>query len=211
MGEGLELEQLRVVVDGRVLVEGLSLTVDRGETVAIVGPNGSGKTTVLDAVCGLVASSGAIRLGGEDIHGLRPAVRAARGLARSFQTGAPVGTLRVGELVDLALPDGAAPAWALLASAFGRPFEGRRPVGELSTGQRRMLDVALAVGGTPVAVLLDEPVAVLDGRARDAIAARLIELAGGGTCVVVVEHDRDFVSRLATRVVELAAPDEVTA
>jgi len=195
-------------------VDGVDLHLAPGAQHALIGPNGAGKTTLLHLLAGtLRPTGGRIRLAGRDITRTGPARRARLGIARSFQTPALLDSLTVLDNLVLAgwrhtHASGWAPArYRHLAGraladldALGLADQARQPAGTLPHGQRRLLDIAVALTGAPKLLLLDEPAAGLE----DADLRRLRAVLRGlppETAVVLVEHNLDLV---------LAAADTVT-
>ena len=211
----LQAEGLRRGFGGVVAVDGITLTVRAGDRLAVVGPNGAGKTTLLNLLAGtLHPTAGRIHWCGRDITRHGPARRSRAGIGRSFQTPTVLPTLStLDNLVVAAWPH--RPGWwpparlqrlrseavGSLAS-FGLTARSGAPASVLSHGQQRLLDIAMAMAGSPRLLLLDEPAAGLDGadlaRLLDLLAAAPRELA-----IVLVEHQLDVVAAVATSVVEL--------
>jgi branched-chain amino acid transport system ATP-binding protein len=194
----------------------VSLDVRAGEIHALIGPNGAGKTTLVGQVAGTVAPDrGHVRFMGADITHRPAAWRARAGLARSFQITSLIDGLSAGEMVDLALrgangtgtalwrrPAEDASLVARAAAVLDRVgLRARRndAVASLSHGERRLLDIALAMALDPRLLVLDEPLA---GTGPDE-AARLVELIAGlkrEAAILLVEHDMSAVFALADRI-----------
>jgi ABC-type branched-subunit amino acid transport system ATPase component len=223
----LAVEDLCCRYGGLLAVDGVSFAVAPGEIVGLVGPNGAGKTTVLDLVRGfLPVAAGRVRLEGRDVTGEPPAVRAAAGLGRVAESGGLFPDLTVGETVAVALSrqarvrdpllavcgtaaarwseeDLTIRAWEVLG-AVGLSRASHQLVRELSTGTRRLLEVACAVATGPRVLLLDEPTAGLSRAEGEALVGRLLDLREQtGAVLAVVEHDLDLLARLADRLVGL--------
>jgi branched-chain amino acid transport system permease protein len=221
----LEVVDLRRRYGGVQAVSGVSFSVAPGEIVGLVGANGAGKTTVLDLVSGLLpADGGRVLLGGVDVSGASAARRAAAGLGRVFQGGALFPALTVAEAARLALgrrlavrdpflalwwtaavrfaeEDVADEACRVLASV-GLDGATHQLTAELSTGMRRLVELACASAVGPSVLLLDEPTAGLARPEGEELVGRLRRLrAEEGTALVVVEHDVDLLARLADRLV----------
>ncbi|MGP3698170.1 ABC transporter ATP-binding protein [Rhodobacter sp. NSM] len=206
-----------------------------GEIHAIIGPNGAGKTTLIHQLSGSLApDAGRILLGSEDITGLSMAARARRGLARSFQITSILAGFTALENVALAvqarsgssfrflrpaaseraLNEAAASA---LAAAGLAGAEGRQ-AGTLSHGEKRQLEIAIALAMEPKVLLLDEPLA---GTGHRESAALLDLIAGlkGRLSIVLIEHDMEAVFTLADRIsvlvygrmIATGRPDEIRA
>ena len=200
-------------------MDGVDLAVQPGERRAIIGPNGAGKTTLFNLISGeLGVSSGAIHLFDRDITGLPPHRRAALGLARTFQITNLFPSLS-------ALENGLLAVQALTRTKFAmlRPLErftrlkeralaALRAVGledraattvrNLSHGEQRQLEIALALAGSPRLLLLDEPTAGLSPAESHAMTALLTKLDPAIT-LLVIEHDMDVAFALTDRITVL--------
>ena len=212
----LALEGLSKSYGALAVTVDVSLDVRAGEIHALIGPNGAGKTTLVGQVAGtVVPDRGQIRFAGADITRRPAAWRARAGLARSFQITSLIDGLSAGEMVDLALrgargtgtrlwrrPAEEASHAARTAAVLERVGLGQRrdhPVSSLSHGERRLLDIALAMALEPRLLVLDEPLA---GTGPDE-AARLVELIAGlkrEAAILLVEHDMSAVFTLADRI-----------
>lgn len=233
MTAALEVSHLEKSFGGLRATADVSMTVTENELHAVIGPNGAGKTTLICQLFGeLAPDKGSIRVAGEDITHLPPHARARRGLARSFQitTLARDLTVRENLLVGAAAKEGhgfrlwppvrrdpklLAVAGAALARA-GLERRADEPVANLSHGEQRQLELAIALLGTPKLVLLDEPMAGLGPEEGRAMTTALRALKGR-TTVVLVEHDMEAVFGLADRisvlvrgaVIAVGTPDEI--
>ena len=216
----LQVEDLRVSYPGRGrratpvhAVAGVSLTVDAGETLAIVGESGCGKTTLLRSIARLVEpSGGAIRLHGQDLARARRGELASlrRGLGMVFQD--PQASLnphrRVGGTLEKALQarglgraDARLRTGDLLERVGLTAAHAARYPHELSGGQRQRVGIARALAGEPRLVLLDEPVSSLDAAIRRGVIELLAELqAQLGCSYVLVSHDLTTVEAVADRI-----------
>ena len=197
----LEVRDLGVRFGGVVAVAGVSLDVGAGELVGVIGPNGAGKTTVLDALSGFVRHDGSVAIGGVRMDGRRPDQRAARGLARTFQSLELFEDLTVRENVAAGARARAA-AEATMA-AYDLTDVGDRLPEALSGSQRRFVALARAVAGAPRVLLLDEVAAGMDLDERAVLARHLGELASAGTGILLVDHDLGLVARACHRIVVL--------
>jgi branched-chain amino acid transport system permease protein len=225
---GLQLEVASVSLrfGGIAALDDVSLTARPGEVTALIGPNGSGKTSLLNAVSGFYhVSDGAISIGGRPIHS-RPAHRVARlGVARTFQTPSMPPALTTTEVVasgrfarvkpaimpaSLRLPrywrarrDDAREAAAILG-ALGLDQFADREAASLPLGTRRLVEVGRALAGDAQVLLLDEVAAGLDQGELDQLAGVLRLIRDAGVTVVLVEHNFDLVLRLADVIYVLA-------
>lgn len=212
----LEVVDLVKQFGGITAVDHLSLQVREHEIHAVIGPNGAGKTTLVAQLAGeLKADSGRIRFRGRDITSLRPAQRARRGLARSFQITNVMLPMTLMENVALAVQ-----AREGHSFRFWRPvsresalndkaMEALRVVGlddradrvasEVSHGEHRQLEIAMALAMEPVMLLLDEPMAGM-GPEETATMTGILEKLKGEKTILLIEHDMDTVFSLADRI-----------
>ena len=194
---------LGVEIAGRRIIDGVSLSVARGQTVAIVGPNGAGKTTLLRALAGLLPSDGELDVGGYDPR-IIDAATCAQTRAYCAQKPVSAWDYRVGDLGDIiGDPVGYADWLAKLQLA---EFSDRR-LSELSGGEQKGAHLAMAFvaladpfGGV---LLLDEPAAALDLGRQEAVAQAIFAFAQAGGACVVATHDLSFAQR-CDRVVVLS-------
>jgi ABC-type branched-subunit amino acid transport system ATPase component len=213
---GLRAEGLTVHYGGVVALDAVDVSVAAGEVLGLVGANGAGKTTLLDCLSGHIRPEvGRVWLGDVDVTGMAPALRARRGVVRTFQDARLFPTMPVHDALLLASGRDRAREQARVMGL--EPLLERR-VGELSTGERKRLDLACALARSPHALLLDEPSAGVAGAEVPELAARLASaVADAGPAVFMVEHDLPLVWGLATtvvvleggRVVASGRPDEV--
>jgi branched-chain amino acid transport system ATP-binding protein len=212
----LELEHLRKTYGALVVTDDVSLAVAPGELHAVIGPNGAGKTTLIHQISGLAASaSGRILFEGEDISRLPMHQRVRRGLARSFQITSILAGFSALENVALAVqarsgssfrffgdastePTLNEPAWEALG-LVGLGSRALVPAGLLSHGEKRQLELAIALATQPKLLLLDEPLA---GTGHDE-SLRVVEILRRlkvRYTIVLIEHDMEAVFSLADRV-----------
>jgi len=192
------------------ILQGVSMTADAGEIVAIIGPNGAGKSTLLKAVSGLLPPrSGAIRVGGDELAGHRPGDIAAHGVAYVPQEANVFPTMSVRENLEMgayADPRGTGERIEGLMTRFPVLREKRRdPARTLSGGQRQLLAMAIAMMVAPRLLLLDEPSAGLSPKAAQEMFATIAEIAAGGVAVVLVEQNALEALDLAHRAYILSA------
>ena len=205
----LDVQRLSKRFGGVVASAGVDLQVQEGEVHALIGPNGAGKTTLIAQLAGqLSPDSGRIVFAGEDVTRLPPHQRARRGLGRSFQITRLFRSFDVlgnAELAVQATAPAATTRAAILARArellveIGLAAKAGAAIASLSHGDRRALEVGLAVAGRPRLVLLDEPMAGMghdESRRMEALIGRLRTR----TTLLLIEHDVDAVFRLADRV-----------
>ena len=206
----IEVEDVSYLVDGVTVLDGVSLRVDRGESLALVGPSGSGKSSFIAIMSGLVApAGGAVRFDGEDIARLSgAALRRRTGVV--FQGYALLSLLTAAENVELAQQARGAPGDAVAGeaaralAAVGLAERADHLVEELSGGEQQRVAVARALVGEPLVVLADEPTAELDEANRAAITTQLLGVALSGRTLVLATHDPE-VAALCTRTVRLVS------
>jgi len=198
---------------------GLSFSVRRGEIHALIGPNGAGKTTVVNQLGGeLRPDAGTIIFDGEDITRLKAHQRAARGLARSFQITSIFENMTVAENMALSIIAHNGPNFRFWRRALDLPLVRRQlpqalarvdlanqaeiNAGHLSHGEKRQLEVGMALTGRPKLLMLDEPMAG-QGPGGTVELSKLIESLRGSVSVLLVEHDMEAVFALADRITVL--------
>jgi ABC-type branched-subunit amino acid transport system ATPase component/ABC-type branched-subunit amino acid transport system permease subunit len=219
---------LRKSFGGVVAVDGLALELRRGETAALIGPNGSGKTTALRLISGAVLpDAGAVAIDGVDVTGAPTPERVRLGIARTLQATAAFPELtaledvlvgratrrRYGGLVRTALAtpnarreDAAAETAALEALALvGLESAAGTPTPELTTSQRRLVALAAAVATEPQVMLVDELAAGAGADELDTLTGAVERIRERGIAVLVVEHNLRLVRNVADRVIVLAA------
>jgi branched-chain amino acid transport system ATP-binding protein len=184
----------------------VTFDVARGERRAILGPNGAGKTTLFNAVCGdVLPTSGTIRLFGEDVTRLAAHGRARRGIGRTYQTSLLFNGLTVLDNLYVAVRGARPNRFSFRAPGPRDPSRLKardlaervrltpmleRPVSELSHGQRRQLEVGMALACDPRLLMLDEPAAGLSAAERPELNRLLASLPRDLT-LILIEHDMD--------------------
>jgi branched-chain amino acid transport system ATP-binding protein len=213
-GPVLAVDGLRRAFGGLVAVADLSFTVDRGEILGLLGPNGSGKTTALNLMSGLLRPDrGSLRLAGTEIAGL-PAHRIARlGLARTFQLVRVLDGMDSRENVaaglafrrpHLARAEVAARSTALLQRVGLAGFDDRRAA-DLTYIDRKRLELARALAAEPELLLLDEWLAGLNPSELDIGIALIRSLRDDGITIILVEHVMRAVRALCDRCVVMSS------
>ncbi len=195
----LQAEDVAIHYGGVKAVDGVSLTLTKGQIRGLIGPNGAGKSTVIDAITGRRRlSRGQVTLNGEDVSALDVVERRMRGLSRSFQRTSIFGQMPVRKQVELAshqmgVKDSQADADAVLKELD--LWEMADTIAEdLGYGEQRRLDLALALVGRPSVLLLDEPMAGLSVKESLDLAQHLKALTSRwDVSVLLVEHDMDVV------------------
>ena len=211
----LEVVGLAKHFGGLKAVDAIDFAVARGGVHALIGPNGSGKTTTLNLLSGLyVPTAGRIRIDGRDVTGLPPHARAAVGLGRTFQNirlfrsmtaldNVIVGAERPDNPAGLA-DAGALEARARAALAFvGLEDRADEPVANFSYGHQRLVEIARALAGNPVLLLLDEPAAGLNASEKVALTALLRRMTAKGLTILIIDHDMTLVRDVADRITVL--------
>ena len=194
----LQAEGLRFERGGRVIFEGISLSVRPGDRVAVTGPSGSGKTSLLSVLAGLAApAAGTVRRDGELVTtGTLPARTAAE-----LQGYGLVSLLTAAENVEIILRAAGMPAGQAMAIAsttlaeLGLGDYGDHLVQELSGGQQQRVAVARALAVHPELLIADEPTAEQDAVTRELVLARLLGVAADGGALVLATHDPEVVAR----------------
>jgi len=212
----LQLAAVRKSFGNTEIIRGVDLAIPKGERHALIGPNGAGKSTLFNLMSGrFPLSSGAIRLNGEDIGGLKPFEINRRGLSRSFQITNIFHNLSVFENLRCAV------LWALgykysfwhrldsladarqraeeVLTAIGLESRRLRPAGLLTYAEQRALEIGITIAGGAGVILLDEPTAGMS-RSETAHVVELVRRVTEGKTLVMVEHDMGVVFDLADRI-----------
>ena len=213
----LQVEGLRKAYGAIKAVDGVSFEVMPGEIFGVIGPNGSGKTTMFNSVLGQIApDAGTIVLNGRDITGRNPRELNRLGVGRTFQTLQVFGKMSVRDNLIVAAQEHRGTLWSRMfapsdsglgakADALIEQFRIRhvahQNAGTLSYGQQKLVDIAMAFMSDPALVLLDEPCAGVNPSLVGGISALLKELnAARRSSFIVIEHNMDFVMALCHRV-----------
>ena len=226
-GPALQVRDVTVRFGVRTVVDTVSLRVDPGEVVGLIGANGAGKSTLMNAVGGFVPSSGAIDVLGHDVGGLAAHRRAALGLGRSFQDAALFPDLTVRETVAVATEARQRAGLASVATGLPRArrveraklaltdevlgFLGLGPyaerfVSELSTGMRRIVELACLLARGARVLCLDEPTAGIAQREAEAFGPLLLRVRHElDASMLVIEHDMPLVMSISDRIYCLEA------
>ena len=205
----LSVQALARAFGGVRAVDGVDFEVRRGELVALIGPNGAGKTTCFNLINGqLRADAGSVRVDGHDILGLAPAAIAQRRVGRTFQVAATFASMSVRENIEVArralhqLDDVHAPD-ELLARVGAAELVDRHAAA-LAYADAKRVELAIALAGDPVLLLLDEPTAGMRlGDRTQMMEAVRAQADGDGVAVLFTEHDMDIVFGFADRVIVL--------
>jgi branched-chain amino acid transport system ATP-binding protein len=227
----LEVANLGKRFGGFVALDGIDLSVARGERVGLIGPNGSGKSTLVNCICGTLANeSGTVFFDGKPIDRLKTHERTRRGIARSFQLPRPFASLTVAEnlLVPLLYTVNARPGTSFSAAELdarsadllqlvGLAHKAGRHPRDLTQVEMRKLELARAMAAEPQLLIADESMAGLSQVEVADIVALLIRLNERGVTIILIEHIMRAVMQFSQRLVVLVsgtkiadgAPDEV--
>jgi branched-chain amino acid transport system ATP-binding protein len=212
----LEIAGLRKSFGALLATDGVDFQVREGETHAVIGPNGAGKTTFIKQISGeLQPDAGSIRFAGHDITRLPAPQRSRRGLARSFQITSIYRDFSTLDNVALAVQAHAGHSFRFWKAArddrqlvepasrilemIGLEERKDTLAAELSHGEQRQLEIAMALASEPRLLLLDEPVAGM-GTEESARMVSFLSTLKGAKTIVLVEHDMDAVFTLADRI-----------
>jgi ABC-type branched-subunit amino acid transport system ATPase component len=238
VSEFLEVRGLRVAYGGAVAVSDVSLAAGVGRITGLIGPNGAGKTSTFNAISGLLRpAAGSVRIDGRDVTRTRPAGRAQLGLGRTFQRVQVCEAMTVGENIAVGIECRMAggSAWRQVVprrrergeiatrSTAAMRICGLEPIRDayvatLSTGQRRLVELARVIATDFTMLLLDEPSSGLDEAETTAFGAVLQRVVSDRGCgVLLVEHDMSLVMELCDYIYVLdfgqplfeGTPDEV--
>ena len=211
---------------GIAALQDVGFDVAPGEILGFLGPNGAGKTTLFDVLSGFQPAEGRVRMDGSDITGLAPDARARRGLGRSFQDGRLFPALTVAETIavacerDVEVRDSVAAALHLpavmdseqkvrervdeLIEVLGLGAFADKYVRELSTGSRRVVDLACVLAHHPRVLLLDEPSSGIAQREAEALGPLLLRIRDlTGASLLIIEHDVPLLTAITDRMLAL--------
>lgn len=210
----LAIEDLSVSFDGFKAIDALTLYLDRGELRVIIGPNGAGKTTLLDLICGKTrATGGSIKFKNEEMFGQAEHKIVRAGIGRKFQTPSIYENLPVFKNLEVSFPRGRGVFGALafkctddvssrvqeVATEIGLADKLDMEAGLLSHGEKQWLEIGMLLMQDPELLMLDEPIAGMSARERD-LTAELLKRICQNRSVIVIEHDMEFVKRIAHKV-----------
>ena len=223
--ERLDIADCRFAIGGLQILDGVGLTAEPGRVTAIIGPNGSGKTTLLNVSSGFLnQQSGRLQLGSADISEYGPERRARSGLARTFQTPLLFEQMCCLDNVLVGLDQAErrstvpailrTPGWRRrekakiqrateILAALGLASRLFAAAGDLTPGERRLLEIGRVVAMQPALILMDEPAAGLTDSEIVVLEKLIEELTANGVGVVLVEHHVEMVMRLAHHVIAL--------
>ncbi|MEN6616083.1 MAG: ABC transporter ATP-binding protein [Syntrophorhabdus sp.] len=212
----LEVQSLSKSFEGFKAVKEASLSVKEGEVVAVIGPNGAGKTTLFNLITGIIKpDSGKVLFKGQDITGLSPYQVCRKGISRSFQVVNVFPRLSVFENVQVSVLSRQKKTWNLFTPSHTLAIDetekildnvglldiGNNTSAALSHGERKVLEIAIALGGNPEFLILDEPTAGMSPeettRCIDLIKQLKEKL---GITILFCEHDMEIVFSISDRV-----------
>jgi branched-chain amino acid transport system ATP-binding protein len=212
----LQVKSLTKSFDGFKAVNNANLDVAKGEIVAVIGPNGAGKTTLFNLITGVLkADSGQVLFKGEDIRGLAPHEVCRKRISRSFQVVNVFNRLTIFENTQVSILSRERRTWNLFTPSAKLAIDETmellgsvnlldkkdRVSGALSHGDRKVLEIAMALGGNPEFLILDEPTAGMSPEET----SRCIDLIRGlrekfGLTLLFCEHDMEIVFGIANRI-----------
>ncbi|MDT8385263.1 MAG: urea ABC transporter ATP-binding protein UrtD [Gammaproteobacteria bacterium] len=213
----LAIEDLTVSFDGFKAVDSLNFYVDKDELRVVIGPNGAGKTTVLDLICGKTKStSGSIKFNNRELTKLAEHQIVHAGVGRKFQTPSIYENLTVYQNLEISYPRGRGVFGSLMFKCDEEVDTRIKEVAAeifledmlnmesalLSHGQKQWLEIGMLLIQDPQLLMLDEPVAGMSVKERE-LTAELLKRICKGRSVLVIEHDMEFVERIAHKVTVL--------
>ena len=222
----LNVAGLTVQFGGVRAVDDVTFDLEKGQILGVIGPNGAGKTTMFDAISGFVPSRGTVVLDGETISGLAPEMRSRHGLGRSFQDARLFPSLTVAETMAVAF-ERHIRSQDVVSTALRLPWVTRAErriktkvdelialmglgafrdkfVSELSTGSRRIVDLAVIMAHDPKVLLLDEPSSGIAQKETEALGPLLLRLRDEtGATLIVVEHDMPLIQSISDELLAL--------
>ncbi|MAX50896.1 MAG: urea ABC transporter ATP-binding protein UrtD [Methylophaga sp.] len=213
----LAIEDLTVSFDGFKAVDTLNMYIDKNELRVIIGPNGAGKTTLLDLICGKTkASSGSIKFKNHELTKQAEHEIVRTGVGRKFQTPSIYENLTVYQNLEVSYPEGRGVFGSLFFQSTDKVrdtvlqiAEEIQLLGELDTeaavlshGQKQWLEIGMLLMQDPELLMLDEPVAGMSAKERDETAELLNRICQNRS-VIVIEHDMEFVKKIARKVTVL--------
>jgi branched-chain amino acid transport system ATP-binding protein len=217
----LELQGIAKHFGGVRAVDGVDLTVRRGEILGLIGPNGSGKSTIVNLICGLYPlTAGRVLFKESDISEIPPHTRVSLGIARTFQNIRLFGQLSVWQNLWVAQNSGQQQQENFVARWFGGSSGVRQEINRtleffdlahkrdelasnLSFGEQRRLEFARALAAQPSLLLLDEPAAGMNAEEVDQLDVRIRKMRENGITVLLIEHHVELVMSVADRIAVL--------
>lgn len=223
----IEVSGLVKQFGGLRAVDGMSMTLRRGDMVGLIGPNGAGKTTMFNLIAGAMKpTSGTIRIADAEVSGEGAEKRIGRGVGRTFQIPRPFAEMTVLENVLAGAQNQSGERFWMNFIGAGKVAAEQRaavekarglldfvllsklqnePARVLSGGQRKLLELARILMADPDVILLDEPAAGVNPTLLELIIDRVRALNGQGKTILLIEHNMEMVARLCDRVIVMAA------
>ncbi len=233
----LETRDLRKQFGGLTAVDDVTFQVDRGETRAVIGPNGAGKSTLINCITGMLKpTAGSVYFDDEEITGMEPHVAVQTGISKSFQTASIFPNMTVKENVEIAALAAEHGSFQLnffrdrssfeevhriserMLDAVGLLKHRDQTAGSLPYGDKRRLEIAIALASEPEMLFMDEPTAGMSPEETNSTVDLIEELQDDlGLTILIVEHDMEIIFRIADRILVLnrgrviadGTPDEV--
>ena len=213
----LAVEDLTVSFDGFKAVDALNMYIDKNDLRVVIGPNGAGKTTVLDLICGKTKStSGSIKFMNKELTEMAEHEIVRAGVGRKFQTPSIYENLSVDQNLEMSYPRNRNVFKSLMFKRTAEVDAQVKKIAEeimltecldmeaalLSHGQKQWLEIGMLLMQEPELLMLDEPVAGMSAKERDETAVLLKKISDNRS-VLVIEHDMDFVEKIADKVTVL--------
>lgn len=213
----LAIEDLTVSFDGFKAVDALTMYIDKNELRVVIGPNGAGKTTLLDLICGKTkASTGSISFKNKEMTKMAEHEIVRAGIGRKFQTPSIYENLTVYQNLEVSYPEGRGVFGSLFFKTTDEVIKRVNEVAMeiqlenfldteaaiLSHGQKQWLEIGMLLMQDPELLMLDEPVAGMSAKERDETAELLNRICENRS-VIVIEHDMEFVKKIARKVTVL--------
>lgn len=212
----LQVNALKKSFSGFSAVNGAQLDVKKGEIVAVIGPNGAGKTTLFNLITGILKpDSGQVLFKGEDITGLAPHVICKKRLTRSFQVVNVFQRLSIFENIQVSVLSWERKTWNVftpsrklvvdetnrILESVGLAAKAQRVSGALSHGDRKVLEIAMALGGNPEFLILDEPTAGMSPEETQRCIELIKDLSEKFRLTILFcEHDMELVFSISNRI-----------
>ncbi|WP_136602153.1 ABC transporter ATP-binding protein [Salinigranum halophilum] len=219
----LETEDLRKQFGGLTAVDDVSFQVERGETRAVIGPNGAGKSTLINCITGMLEpTAGSVYFDGDDITGMDPHVAVQTGISKSFQTASIFPNMTVKENVEIAALAAEHGSFQLnffknrgsfeevhriserMLDAVGLLEHRDKTAGSLPYGDKRRLEIAIALASEPEMLFMDEPTAGMSPEETNSTVDLIEELQDDlGLTILIVEHDMEIIFRISDQILVL--------
>jgi len=206
----LRVEDVSVRFGGLLALDAVNLEAEGGRITGLIGPNGAGKTTLFNVITGLqTPTQGKVFIGDEDVTNRKPHKRARLNMARTFQRLEVFGSLTARENIMVAAEirngwskakDDPKAMTEEILERVGLTSVAEDPVDSMPTGLARLVELGRALATRPQLLLLDEPGSGLDTNETDALGDLLIDLAGEGMAILLVEHDVELVMRVCQHI-----------